>query len=260
MSSILDRIAETKRHEIASRVAARPLDEVRRATRDAVAPRGFLRALQTSSRPSLIAEVKKASPSQGVIRPDFDPIEVAQAYARVGAQALSVLTDEAFFQGSDDNLALVKAAVPLPVLRKDFMLDPYQIWESRALGADAVLLILRMLDDSALQEMYVLAKELNMDVLVEVHSATEVDRALALGAELIGVNNRDLSNFSTNVSTSSLLGSAKGRAHLVAESALNTREDVERVARWGADSVLIGTAFCREPDIEAAVRRVMGWA
>lgn len=207
---------------------------------------------------ALIAEVKKASPSRGLIRPDFDAAEVAAAYARAGAQALSVLTDETYFQGSAENLVRAREAGGLPCLRKDFINDPYQIYEARAWGADAILLIVAGLDDASLADLHRLAVELGMDVLVEVHTDEETDRALALGAPLIGVNNRDLTDFRTTLGTSDrLLPRISPHAFAVSESALESRADLDRVHAAGAGAVLIGTAFCAAPDIEAKVREVM---
>ncbi len=222
--------------------------------------RGFERALRARRNIGLIAEVKKASPSQGLIRDNFDPVAVSQAYSRAGATCLSVLTDEKFFQGSAENLRLVRAAVELPLLRKDFIADPYQIFEARLWGADAILLIAAGLDDVSMSELYAQARELDLDVLVEVHNEEEVERANAMGATMIGVNNRDLSTFQTDLATTErLLPLIRSEAVKVSESALSTHEDVRRAELAGANAVLIGTAFCAEPDIESKVRAVMGW-
>lgn len=223
-------------------------------------PRGFRAALEGASNPALIAEVKKASPSKGVIREDFDPVAIAHAYESAGATCLSVLTDVRYFQGSPDSLIKCRETTSLPVLRKDFIFDPYQVYESRAMGADAILLIVAMLDDENLRILYSLSAELEMDVLVEVHDEAEIERALAVGAKIIGINNRDLITFETSLQTSErLLPMLSGRALAVSESAIEVREDVRRVAKAGANAVLIGTTFCASPDVEAKVREVMAW-
>jgi indole-3-glycerol phosphate synthase len=229
--------------------------------REAASPRGF-RAALADARPSLalIAEVKRASPSKGVIRPDFDPVTIAQAYEAAGAHALSVLTDERYFGGSLENLRRAREATRLPCLRKDFLLDPYQLYEARAWGADAVLLIVAGLEREQLAELHALALELGMDVLVEVHTLEEAETALGLGAELVGVNNRNLTDFRTDLSISEqILPLLAGRALAVSESALETCADLERVRAAGARAVLIGTAFMAAPDVGGKVREVMGW-
>jgi indole-3-glycerol phosphate synthase len=208
---------------------------------------------------ALIAEVKRASPSMGMIRLDFDPAEIARNYAAAGADAISVLTDEKYFQGSSANLEKVWGAVSLPCLRKDFIEDPYQVFESRAWGADAILLILASLEDAVAQDLMALSTGLGMDTLVEVHDRVEAERALKLGADLIGVNNRSLQTFETDLSVGEDILPRLGGAFKVAESALGTYADLERMKRAGADGVLIGTAFCSSPSVEAKVREVMGW-
>ncbi|MEJ5171836.1 MAG: indole-3-glycerol phosphate synthase TrpC [Fimbriimonadales bacterium] len=257
----LGRIFEAKREEVRERASRTPLQEVRARARDADPCRGFRQALACADRtPALIAEVKKASPSQGIIRPDFDPVAIAEAYRRAGAHCLSVLTDERFFQGSAENLMRSRSASGLPVLRKDFLLDPYQVWEARAMGADAVLLIAAMLEAAQLQELRGLARELGMDVLVEVHDEEDSARASCCQPDLVGINNRNLHTFETDLATTERLAPAwVDRALVVSESAIEARSDVERVAAAGARAVLIGTAFCRAPDVEAKVREVMGW-
>jgi indole-3-glycerol phosphate synthase len=259
--SVLDRIFETKREEVAEAKVRAPLSVVMSLAAEASPPRGFRAALASSERrPALIAEVKKASPSQGVIREDFDPAEVARSYERVGAQALSVLTDSHYFQGSLQNLVKAREAVALPALRKDFICDPYQIYEARAYGADAVLLIAASLAEGELTDLQASAKELGMDVLVEVHSIEEAEVALRVGADLVGINNRNLADFSTDLAiTESVAPLLRGRALIVSESALGSLADIGRVARAGAAAVLIGTAFCAAADIEGKVREVMGW-
>jgi indole-3-glycerol phosphate synthase len=259
--NLLDRILAEKRESLAERMAARPLNEIRAMIRGADAPRGFHRALVEATAPvSLIAEVKPGSPTRAVIRPNLDPVAVAQAYEQAGAHCLSVLTDVKHFGGSEANLRAARAAVSLPVLRKDFVVDAYDVEEARAMGADAVLLIVNGLSDGALREYRELAESLGMDALVEVHSPAEAERAVASGAKLIGVNNRDLESFQTSVEVGlAVLPGLLGKATLVSESALTNQADVNRVAAAGARSVLIGTAFCESSDIEARVREVMGW-
>ncbi|MCX7800663.1 MAG: indole-3-glycerol phosphate synthase TrpC [Fimbriimonadales bacterium] len=257
----LSRIFDAKVEEVRERSRSVPLSDLRSRAEDAEPPRGFLRALRNADRiPALIAEVKKTSPSQGLIRPDFDPAAIAATYREAGAHCLSVLTDERFFQGSAENLVLARRASGLPVLRKDFLLDAYQVWEARAMGADAVLLIAAMLEPERLAELHALAKELGMDVLVEVHDEDDSARAEACRPDLVGINNRNLHTFETDLAaTERLAPQWSERALLVSESALEGPEDVQRVAAAGARAVLIGTAFCRAADIGGRVREVMGW-
>ncbi|MCO5296506.1 MAG: indole-3-glycerol phosphate synthase TrpC [Fimbriimonadaceae bacterium] len=257
----LAQILQTKRAELVEAMAATPLAALESRLAASPPPRGFLAALERAQPgPALIAEAKKASPSRGLIRPDFEVVSVVRAYESAGAHALSVLTDATFFQGSNDNLVRAREATRLPVLRKDFTLEPYQIVESRVLGADAVLLIVAALSEPALVEMHALGRSLGMDVLVEVHDEDEAEIALRHGFPLIGVNNRDLSTFATDPGTSSALVPRLARhAFVVSESALESAEDVTRARASGARAVLIGTAFCAAPDIEPKVREVMGW-
>lgn len=257
--SKLDEILAMKRREVEAARSIRPEPDLRAQLRDIEPPRGFLRALEAFPGIGLIAEVKKASPSEGVIRADFDPVGIGATYRRAGAQCLSVLTDEPYFQGDPENLRLAREASGLPCLRKDFIVDRYQIAESRALGADAILLIVAALSDGELRAFREEAESLGMDALVETHSEDEAERTVASGARLVGVNNRDLSTFKTDLATTERIASRLPEGiFLVSESALHTRADVERVARAGARAVLIGTAFCRSPDIEAKVHEVMG--
>jgi len=257
--NVLDRIFAHKATEVAAAKARISPSEIEALASEASAPRGFLNALRSAKGLALIAEVKKASPSKGLIRSDFDPTEIATAYARAGASCLSVLTDESYFQGSPENLRLARQASGLPCLRKDFLNDPYQIYEARAWGADAVLLIVASLNDAQLKDLHELAVSLGMDVLVEVHDDGETERALELGARLIGVNNRNLADFKTTLEISDrLLPKIAPHAFAVSESALETRADLDRVQAAGAKAVLIGTTFCASPDIEAKVREVMG--
>lgn len=257
--SVLDKIFAHKATEVAAAKALVSQSEIEALAAHAPSPRPFLRALRKAEGLALIAEVKKASPSKGLIRPDFDPAAIAQAYERAGASCLSVLTDVHYFQGSPENLKLAREASGLPCLRKDFLNDPYQIYEARAWGADAVLLIVASLDDAQLADLHALAVSLGMDVLVEVHDDIETDRALKLGAPLIGVNNRNLADFKTTLEISDrLIPRIAPYALAVSESALETRADLNRVEKAGAKAVLIGTTFCATPDIEAKVREVMG--
>lgn len=259
--SVLERIFEGKRAEVEAAQTAVPLEEMRRRASGAGPVRGFKSALERTEGLALIAEVKKASPSQGLIRADFDPAEIAAAYERAGASCLSVLTDKPNFQGSLENLGLARAATSLPCLRKDFIYDPYQIFESRAWGADAILLIVAALSPTQLSELQALAWSLGMDALVEVHGEAEAAVALNSGASLIGINNRNLADFTTDLAvTERLAPLVAPHAYCVSESALETRADLHRVAAAGANGVLIGTAFCAAANVEGKVHEVMGWS
>lgn len=262
MSDVLTRICDTTRAEVARRIADRPLPEVEAAARVADAPRGFANALTRhvgDGRYGLICEIKKASPSAGLIRADFDPAVLARAYAAGGASCLSVLTDGPFFQGHDDYLIAARAACSLPVLRKDFMVDPYQIVEARALSADCILLIMAALSDAQAKEMEDLALSLGMDVLIEVHDAEELDRALThLRSPLIGVNNRNLKTLKTDIATTELLAArVPADRVLVSESGLYARADLDRMAASGAKRFLIGESLMRQPDVTAAVQALL---
>jgi indole-3-glycerol phosphate synthase len=261
MSDTLARIIAGKREEVARRRAARPIGEVERAARSASAPRGFAAALEhavAAGRYGLIAEIKKASPSKGLIRADFDPPALARAYAEGGATCLSVLTDEPWFQGRDVYLAAARAAVGLPVLRKDFMIDPYQIAESRALGADCVLLIMAALSGAQARELEAAAANLAMDVLIEVHDAAELDRALKLKGRLIGINNRNLKSLKVDLrTTEELAATVPDDRLLIAESGLFTPADLARMARAGARCFLIGESLMRQADVAAATRALL---
>jgi indole-3-glycerol phosphate synthase len=257
---ILDRIFARKEEELEQALRMVSTAEMRMRAHDAAPPRGFLAALKASNRkPALIAEVKKASPSEGVIRENFDPAAIAQTYEQAGATCLSVLTDVDFFQGSNANLSKCRSACELHILRKDFTIHDHQIYEARAIGADAILLIAAMIDPSRLADLHGTAKSIGLDVLVEVHDEAEAEEALALGADLIGVNNRDLSTFKTDLAiTARLAPIITPHAFLVSESALKTQADVREAASAGAGAVLIGTTFCAADDIGAKVREVMG--
>jgi indole-3-glycerol phosphate synthase len=254
--SILDEIAGYKRAEIETAKAGQPLHALFRVAREASPPRGFLAALRSAAsagRAGLIAEIKKASPSKGMIRADFDPERAARDYENGGAVCLSVLTDTPSFQGSPEDLGLARAAVEVPVLRKDFMLDPYQVVQSRAIGADCILVILAMLTDKVAATLIAAAHDWAMDVLVEVHDEAEVARALDLGAALIGINNRDLNTFVTSLDTAIRLKPLIPAERLVvAESGLSTPEDLRKLASAGIGAYLIGEALMRCNDLQAA--------
>ena len=261
MSDTLDRIVADKKRHVAGRISQRSLRVIENLARDTDSPRGFARTLKATiaeGRYGLIAEIKKASPSKGLIRPDFDPPSLARSYERGGATCLSILTDEPYFQGKDEFLTQARAAVKLPVLRKDFMIDPYQVPESRALGADCILLIMACLDDALAAELAKLAHKWGMDVLVEVHDGEELERALKVDADLIGVNNRNLKTLAVDLATTEKLAPLvpKDRV-LVAESGLGSPADLARMARVGASAFLIGESFMRKPDVEAAVREIL---
>jgi indole-3-glycerol phosphate synthase len=260
MSDVLERIAAYKREDVAARKAARSQDVVEAAAREASAPRGFRDALLAKSgrRPALIAEVKKASPSKGLIRADFDPPALAQAYERGGAACLSVLTDGPSFQGDDAFLVAARAATALPCLRKDFLVDPWQVAESRALGADCILIILDMIDDTLAAELLNEARRFGMDALIETHDAEETARAVTLGGDLVGINNRSLRTFEVDLATTAALAAmAPADALLVAESGLFTPEDVATVSVAGARAILVGESLMRQSDVEAATRSLL---
>ncbi|WP_333807337.1 indole-3-glycerol phosphate synthase TrpC [Phenylobacterium sp.] len=262
MTDILAQIAEYKRVDVAGRKAARPQAQVEAAAASATPPRGFAAALSAKASPgrlALIAEIKKASPSKGLIRADFDPPALARAYAEGGAACLSVLTDGPSFQGDDADLVAARAAVTLPCLRKDFLVDPWQVAESRALGADAILVILAMVDDILAAELLSEAARLGMDALVEVHDEVEMDRAGQLGARLVGVNNRDLRTFVTDLAVTERLAAQRPEnAQLVTESGIFTRADAERLSHSGAVAMLVGESLMRQPDVTAATRDLLG--
>jgi indole-3-glycerol phosphate synthase len=259
---ILARIVADKSAEIIAAQLARPFADVDRDARAAPAPRGFERALRErvdNDKPAVIAEIKKASPSRGVIRAAFDPPAIAAAYERAGAACLSVLTDAKYFQGSDQYLVAAREACKLPVLRKEFILDEYQVAQSRAIGADAVLLIVSALDDARLAELNACAREYGLDVLVEVHDARELDRALALPGALLGINNRNLRTFNVSLQTTlELLPRVPADRLVVTESGILAQRDVAQMRRHGVHAFLVGEAFMRAPDPGAALTALFG--
>ena len=260
MPDILTRILARKTEELAERSARLPLAELSARVADLPETRGFAAAIEAkidAGLPAVIAEVKKASPSKGVIRPDFDPASIARSYEQGGAACLSVLTDKDFFHGSEDFLQQARAACSLPVLRKDFVIDPYQVYEARVIGADCILLIVAALGDAALLELSLLAAELDLDVLCEVHDVEEMERALALPVPLIGVNNRNLRTFETTIDTSIELQSMiEYDRILVSESGIHTHEDIERLQDAGINAFLVGEAFMRANDPGAELKRL----
>lgn len=249
---VLERILRRKAEEVAAAAARRPLRELSRAVEGAPPVRPFLAALElniAAGRPAVIAEIKKASPSKGVLRPDFRPAEIAAAYERGGASCLSVLTDRDFFQGGLEDLRSARAACRLPVLRKDFMIDAYQVYEARVAGADCILLIVAALGDAQLMDLSGLALDLGMDVLVEVHERAELHRALDLKLPLLGINNRDLRSFETRVQTTlDLLADVPPDRVVVTESGIHDRGDVAALRAAGVNAFLVGEAFMRAPD------------
>jgi indole-3-glycerol phosphate synthase len=260
MANKLVEICETKYAYVTERKAAISLSELEARARAQSAPRGFRDALDRKAADGygLIAEIKKASPSKGLIRADFDPPAHAHAYEAGGAACLSILTDAPYFQGSDDYLIAARAACSLPCLRKDFMVDPWQVTEARALGADAILIIVAALSDGQMAEIEAAAIGHGMDVLVEVHDASELDRALALKSRLIGVNNRDLRDFSVDFArTYELVGRAPEGSTFVAESGLGSKSDLDAMAAHGVRCFLVGEALMRQDDVEAATRNLL---
>ncbi|MGN6520134.1 MAG: indole-3-glycerol phosphate synthase TrpC [Dokdonella sp.] len=260
MPDILNRILARKVEEIAERSARQPLAELSAQVADLPPTRGFAAAIEAkleAGLPAVIAEVKKASPSQGVIRAEFDPAAIAASYAAAGAACLSVLTDADFFQGSEACLQQARAACGLPVLRKDFTIDAYQVYEARVVGADAILLIVAALGDAALLELALLAAELDLDVLVEVHDEDELERALDIPAPLVGINNRNLRTFETSLETTlRLRGRVDEGRVLVTESGIHVPADVTRLREAGVGAFLVGEAFMRAPDPGAELTRL----
>ncbi|NOZ09620.1 MAG: indole-3-glycerol phosphate synthase TrpC [Gammaproteobacteria bacterium] len=263
-SDILSEILQHKATEVAVRVKKTPLPEVRKRAELASPTRGFADAVETAineGRAAVIAEIKKASPSKGVLREDFWPAEIARSYELAGAACFSVLTDEKYFQGADAYLQQVCTACSLPALRKDFVVDPYQVYEARSLGADCILLIVSALDDAQLRDFYHLAHELSMDVLVEVHDEQELDRALGLRAALVGINNRNLRTFETRLETTlALLDKIPDDRIVVTESGIHTQADVARMRKNKVNAFLVGEAFMRAEDPGAKLIELFGVA
>ncbi len=248
-ADILNRILQRKIEEIAIAKQQNPLDQLRQQLDTASAPRGFIQSLidkQSSGLSAVIAEIKKASPSKGVIREDFDPVQIVRSFAKGGAACISILTDRDFFQGHDDYLVAARNTCLLPVIRKDFIVDPYQVYEARALGAECILLIVAALDDRALKDLYYLSSDLGMDTLVEVHNQQELDRTTLLDLDIIGINNRNLHTFETSLSTTlDLLDQLPGSCLVVTESGIHNRVDVQLMRDHGVNSFLVGEAFMR---------------
>jgi indole-3-glycerol phosphate synthase len=259
----LSHIIETTRAALEVRQSATPLSELKARIADAEPTRGFAAALKASPlKPAVIAEIKQASPSGGLLRPGLDPATVARSYARAGAACLSVLTEEAHFQGHLGRLAEVRGAVGLPLLQKDFLVDPYQVYEARAMGADAILLIAAILDDARLAELAGLAHALGLDALLEVHDETELERALLVSTPMLGINNRNLATYVIDLGTTErlvgVMGDRRGNRLLVGESGVRTADDVARLARGGAEAVLVGEALMRSDDLESAFAELFG--
>lgn len=260
---ILDKILQTKREEVAAARNRQSLEAMARRVGDLEdQPRGFarsLRAMRDSGGTALIAEVKKGSPSKGIIREDFDPLDIAEIYQQAGATCLSVLTDEQFFYGHLRYLGLIREQVSLPLLRKDFIIDPYQVYEARVAGADAILLIAAALDDILLRELAHLARELRLDTLLEIHDSEELERALKLPVDLIGINNRDLKTFETDIAvTAKLAGTIPAEQVAISESGIHSRQDIEKLSAAGAGAFLVGESLMREADIAGKLRTLLG--
>jgi indole-3-glycerol phosphate synthase len=257
LSDILEKILSVKREEVSAAKQRRPIARLRDEALAAPPPRDFIGGLRSkiaAGMPAVIAEVKKASPSKGLLRADFDPVAIADAYARHGAACLSVLTDARFFQGSSDYLVAARAASGLPVLRKDFMVDPYQVYEARAMGADCILLIVAALGEETMIELEQVAVDLGMAVLMEIHDAAELDRALRLQTPLLGINNRDLRSFETRLETTlDLLECIPAGRLVVTESGILSRADVQRMRSAGVDAFLVGEVFMRATHPGAAL-------
>jgi indole-3-glycerol phosphate synthase len=255
---ILDDIVAHKKKELAQQKTLVSLSDLGKRAEEADKPRGFAKALAIPAEVALIAEIKKASPSAGIIREDFDAIEIGKIYETCGASAISVLTDTHFFQGSLSRLEKVRQTVQIPVLRKDFVVDPFQIYEARAVGADAVLLIVAILSDAQLRDFLHLCKGLAMDALVEVHTAEELQRALAVGAQVIGINNRNLKTFSVHLETTeTLVAHIPKGVVCVSESGIKDHDDMKRLAKAGIHAVLVGTSLMKAKDIGTKVKELL---
>lgn len=255
----LQEICARKKDHVEYKKSLRSLEDLKYIIADKPSPIGFLRALNTTQGAALIAEVKQASPSKGIIRADFDPVAIAQIYESAGASCLSVLTDEPYFQGHDTYLARVKDTVDIPVLRKDFMIDPYQIYESRALGADCILLIMAALDDHMARTLYQTALDLRLDILVEVHDLHELERAILLNPMMIGVNNRNLKTLDVDLNTSfDLLMQIPASTCKISESGIISNSDINRLHKAGYKAFLVGESLIKQDDISQAVHDLMG--
>lgn len=259
MTNVLDQICADKRVHVDTKMATHGLADVKARADDMPPARGFIKALQDKEGVALITEVKKASPSKGVIRADFDPVEIAKTYEANGAACLSILTDEKYFQGHDDYFKAIRESVSLPMLRKDFMIDEYQIYESRALGADCILLIMACLSDTQAKEFYDLSVQLGMDVLIEVHDEEELNRAINIQPAMIGVNNRNLKTLDVDLQTGFDLAKKIPDGVLkVAESGIYNHDDIQKFIESGYGAFLVGESLMREDDIGAAVRNLRG--
>jgi len=259
MVTILDEIVAYKRQVVAEASQRVPVEEIRQLDESAPSPPSFFDSLAGGDDIAVIAEIKKASPSRGIIRTDFDPVAIAETYEDEGASAISVLTDEKYFQGSVEILTQVSNVVDLPILRKDFVIDPYQIYEARAIGAAAVLLIAAILSPSELESLLELCDEVGLDALVEIHTEGEAMVAVEVGADIVGINNRDLRTFRTDLETTvRLMDDMPDDLLVVSESGIHTREDVVRLREAGADAVLVGESLMREPDIGRKLRELLG--
>lgn len=259
MSDVLAEICETKRGEIAAAKSRISEADLKARLSDIAAPRDFLAALQTKSGIGLIAEVKKASPSAGLIREDFDPVEIATIYESAGAACISCLTDEPYFKGKLEYLTAIRSAVSIPVMRKDFILDRYQVTEARAAGADCILLIAECLDDCTMRDLYFYASELGMECLVEVYDPENLERVLKLEAPLVGINNRNLKTFVTDLKHSTNLAArVPDSVYLVSESGIRHRSDVEHLLQFGVRGILVGETLMRQDDIAAKVCELVG--
>ncbi|MEK6656782.1 MAG: indole-3-glycerol phosphate synthase TrpC [Nitrospirota bacterium] len=260
---ILDEIVSNKKEELKNRKISLPLSELKARIKDSPDTKGFKSAIQRGEKKDapvrLIAEIKKASPSKGIIREDFNPQKIAWIYEEAGASAISVLTEEKYFLGNIEYLSQVRNVVKIPILRKDFIIDHYQIYEARAFGADAVLLIASILDKTQIDEYLGNAKDLNMDAIVEVHDKKELEKALQTGADIIGINNRDLMTFKIDIGTTYRLKDEIPKDKvIVSESGINNRYDIVQMQKAGVDAVLIGTALMREEDIAKKIRELLG--
>lgn len=256
--AVLDKICADKACHVAAQKDKISLEDIKAQAFDTPPPRGFINALKKADDIALIAEVKKASPSKGIIREDFDPVSIAKTYEAGGASCLSVLTDEPYFQGHDDYFTAIRSAVSLPMLRKDFMIDPYQIYESRALGADCILIIMACLSDDQAEELYGLSTELGMDVLVETHDAEEIERAKRLAPKMVGVNNRNLKTLEVSHETGLTMAKNLPNDVLrIAESGIYNHDDIQKFKKAGYAGFLIGESLMREADIALALKNIL---